>query len=108
VSQDVEEQPLQGMNSQDRAVSAEEGIDREAPNAAPSLRAQLAFAFASVVWASSTYVVRLLTTSSYCEIGFERTVFPVVLFCPLFLRRADCSLRQRDVNNPRLVRLLRV
>jgi hypothetical protein len=62
-----EEQPLQGMNGQyddeDGAVPVEGGIGQEAPNAAPLMRMRLWFAvaFASVVWASSTYIVRLLT-----------------------------------------------
>jgi hypothetical protein len=72
-SQDFEEQPLQGMSGQydeDRAVPVEGGIDQEVSNAAPSMGSRLAFAFAAVVWASSTYVVRLLTTSGYSLNGF--------------------------------------
>lgn len=79
-SRDFEEQPLQGMNGQygeGGAVPAEGGIGQEAPlNAAPSMRMRswLAVAFASVVWASSTYIVRLLTTSGdTAKSIFERT-----------------------------------
>ena len=47
------------------------GISQEAPpNAAPSMRSWLAVAFASVVWASSTYIVRLLIT-----FGLQRNRF---------------------------------
>ena len=75
-SRDFEEQPLQGMNGQygeGGAVPPEGGgIGQEAPNAAPSMRmgSRLAVAFASVIWASSTYIVRLLTTS-----GLRRKAF---------------------------------
>lgn len=74
-SRDFEEQPLQGMNGQygeGGAVPPEGGIGQEAPNVAPSMRmgSRLAVAFASVIWASSTYIVRLLTTS-----GLRRKAF---------------------------------
>ena len=78
-----EEQPLQGMNGQyddeDGAVLVEGGIGQEAPNAAPSMRMRswFAVAFASVVWASSTYIVRLSHPHIWgYVVFFERTLSP--------------------------------
>ena len=81
-----EEQPLQGMNGQyddeESAVPVEGGhrIGQGAPDADPSMRMRswFAVAFASVVWASSTYIVRLLThpTPHLGDSVFERTASP--------------------------------
>ena len=73
-SRDFEEQPLQGMNGrydgegeQVAAVFAEGGhstsvVGQESIDAAHALptRSRIAVAFASVAWASTTYIVRPL------------------------------------------------
>jgi len=78
---DFEEQPLQGMNGhrgeeEAASVSVEGGgggggVCRESVDAAAtSTRSRLAVAFASVVWASTTYVVRLFTNRPQREQRF--------------------------------------
>jgi coenzyme F420-reducing hydrogenase gamma subunit len=72
-SRDFEEQPLQGMNGrydgegEHAAVVFAEGsvVGQESIDAAHALstRSRIAVAFASVVWASTTYIVRPLTAN---------------------------------------------
>ncbi|KAI9465512.1 hypothetical protein BJY52DRAFT_1183607 [Lactarius psammicola] len=57
-SQDVEEQPLQGLTCQDsdeRVVSSGEDVGQELADASFTVRSCLAAVFASVVWASAAY-----------------------------------------------------
>lgn len=62
-SQDFEEQPLQGLASQDNeeeeenAVSVRGVVGQEPIDAWPTTRSSLTVVSASVVWASTTYTV---------------------------------------------------
>ena len=63
-SQDFEEQPLQGLANQEceeTTVSARDVVGQE-PTDAWTTRSQLTIVLASVVWASTTYTVRLYCT----------------------------------------------
>ena len=62
-SQDFEEQPLQGLANQEceeTTVTARDVVGQE-PTDAWTTRSQLTVVLASVVWASTTYTVRLLS-----------------------------------------------
>jgi hypothetical protein len=82
-SQEFEEQPLQGMNGhhgeEEEAAAAsdiaERGVGQETPDVALSIRAGLVVAFASVVWASSTYIVRLFLFPSHRPDQSQREAF---------------------------------
>jgi len=68
-SRDFEEQPLQGLASQDReetAVSARGVIGQDPTDAWPTMRSWLAVVSASVVWASVIYIVRLYWIAEEC------------------------------------------
>jgi len=64
-SQDVEEQPLQGLachqDSDGSVVCSREDVGQEPADAILAVRSCLAVVFASVVWASAAYTVRGLT-----------------------------------------------
>ena len=63
-SQDVEEQPLQGLDSQgsdESVVSSIEDVSQEPTDANLTMWSCLAVVCASTVWASAVYTVRGLT-----------------------------------------------
>lgn len=66
-SQDFEEQPLQGLTSQNREEETDVSVVGQEPTDAwPTTRSSLTVVSASVVWASTTYTVCPLFDLSSC------------------------------------------
>jgi len=92
-SRDFEEQPLHSMDNQEceeATVSAREVVAQEPTNALLTTPSWLTVVSASIVWASTTYVV-CLHWIDYGEAFDGRHI--TVFLCPGLFRRHNCALR---------------
>lgn len=87
-SGDFEEQPLHGMDSQEceeTAVPAREVVGREPTGALPTAPLWLTVVSASIVWASTTYIVCLLFNRSGKRLTSTSHSFPLPCFISTLL-----------------------
>ena len=110
-SRECGQQPLRRLADQESSeavVSAGENVRQQEPlHGEPTPYSWLTVIYASVVWAGTTYIVRIhrIYTAGRVINGEGHTL---VFLRPALFRCGDCTRRRRSFDCPRFVRPLRI